>query len=167
MINSSDLNIRHLFAAVSIAQLGSISRVAEVIHISQPALTHAVNKLEAQLGHKIFERQNSGVNVTPQGELFLSHVRDGLSRLTMAAQQLRHSAKLKPLTTPELHITNTQLRAFLAVLRTGLHAGGAVVAIFPTFHLSRRAGAAILHRGSPVHGLGRCDARAGAGAAFR
>ncbi len=119
MINSSDLNIRHLFAAVSIAQLGSISRVAEVIHISQPALTHAVNKLEAQLGHKIFERQNSGVNVTPPGELFLAHVRDGLSRLAMAAQQLRHSAKLKPLTTPELHITNTQLRAFLAVLRTG------------------------------------------------
>jgi LysR family transcriptional regulator, regulator for genes of the gallate degradation pathway len=119
MTHSGDLNIRHLFAAVNIAKLGSISRVAEVIHISQPALTHAMNKLETRLGHRIFDRQNNGVHVTPQGELFLSHVRDGLVRLAGAAQQLRQSAKLKPLVAPELHITHTQLRAFLAVLSAG------------------------------------------------
>ncbi len=119
MLRSDDLNLRHLFAAVTIARLGSMSRAVDEIHISQPALTHAVHKLETQLDHKIFERRNHGVEATPQGSLFLAHVQDGLERLAAAAQQLRQSAKMKPLAAPELHITSTQLRAFLAVLRTG------------------------------------------------
>ncbi len=119
MLQSHDLNLRHLFAAITIARLGNMSRAVETIHISQPALTHAIGKLETQLGDKIFERRNHGVETTRAGKLFLAHAQDGLERLAAAAQQLRQSGKMKPLVAPELHITSTQLRAFLAVLRTG------------------------------------------------
>lgn len=122
---SYDLNFRHLFAAVTIARLGNISRAVERIHISQPALTHAMAKLEIQLNEKLFERQNHGVCTTKAGALFLSHVEDGLNLLAEAAQQLRQNSKLKPLSTPELHITSTQLRAFLAVLRTSSYVAAA------------------------------------------
>lgn len=119
MLQSHDLNLRHLSAAITIASVGNISHATEKIHISQPALTHAINKLEAQLDCQIFERHHHGVKTTKAGDLFLAHARDGMDRLCAAAQQLRQSFKLKPLATPELHITNTHLRAFLAVLRMG------------------------------------------------
>lgn len=125
MLQSHDLNLRHLFAAVTIAHIGNISRAVEAIHISQPALTHAISKLELQLGDRLFERRNHGVETTKAGKLFLAHAEDGLTCLANAAQQLRQSMKLKPLAAPELHITSTHLRAFLAVLRTGGYSSAA------------------------------------------
>lgn len=130
MLQGHDLNLRHLFAAITIARLGNMSRAVESIHISQPALTHAIGKLETQLGEKIFERRNHGVETTRAGKLFLAHAQDGLERLAAAAQQLRQSGKMKPLAAPELHITSTQLRAFLAVLRTGGYTSAAKALMF-------------------------------------
>lgn len=119
MLQSYDLNLRHLYAATTIARVGSISRATDDIHISQPALTHAISKLETQLGIQIFERCSHGVKTTEAGRLFLAHIQDAMEYLCTAAQQLRSNQKLKPLAAPELHITNTQLRAFLAVWRVG------------------------------------------------
>lgn len=118
-MQSQDLNLRHLFAAVTVSQFGSISNASESLHISQPALTHAIHKLEGLLGQAIFVRSNRGIQTTTEGRLFLSHVQDGLGLLAAAAQKLRQSARLKPLITPQRQISNTQIRAFLAVLRTG------------------------------------------------
>jgi LysR family transcriptional regulator, regulator for genes of the gallate degradation pathway len=118
-MQSEDLNLRHLFAAVTVSQFGSISNASESLHISQPALTHAIHKLEGLLGQAMFVRSNRGIQTTVEGRLFLSHVQDGLGILAAAAQKLRKSAKLTPLVTPERQISNTQIRAFLAVLRTG------------------------------------------------
>lgn len=118
-MQSEDLNLWHLFAAVTTSQFGSVSNASESLHISQPALTHAIHKLEGLLGQAIFVRSNRGIQTTVEGSLFLAHVQDGLGLLAAAAQTLRQSAKLTPLITPERQISNTQIRAFLAVLRTG------------------------------------------------
>jgi hypothetical protein len=45
-----DLNIRHLAAHVAIATTGPLSEAARRIHLSQPAVTQAMAKLERQLG---------------------------------------------------------------------------------------------------------------------
>ncbi|WP_298284497.1 LysR family transcriptional regulator [Acidocella sp.] len=119
MVEVFDLNIRHLYAAVVVVRLRSIGRAAEAIHLTQPALTHAVGKLEKQLNHKIFERLSNGVVPTPEGRMFLDHVEDGVTRLGGAAQILRQTSRLKALVAPERQFTTIQLRAFLAVLRTG------------------------------------------------
>ena len=39
-------NIRHLRAFIKVAELGNISRAAEAVHLSQPAVTHAIANLE-------------------------------------------------------------------------------------------------------------------------
>lgn len=130
MLQSYNLNLRHLYAAITIARVGSISRAAEEIHISQPALTHAIRKLEAKLKVQIFERCSQGVKTTEAGWLFLAHAEDAMAYLSAAAQQLRQNQKLKPLITPELHITTTHLRAFLAVLRVGGYMSAARVLEF-------------------------------------
>lgn len=87
-----NLNLRHLRALASIVRLGSISAAAEAIHLTQPALTQALTKLERQFGQPLFERRAKGMNATPAAlmlapriERALVHI--GSLRVTMA--QLR------------------------------------------------------------------------------
>jgi DNA-binding transcriptional LysR family regulator len=50
---------------------GGIGRAAEALGIGQPALTKAVQRVEAQLGMPLFERTTLGMSVTQAGALFL------------------------------------------------------------------------------------------------
>lgn len=125
MVTGLDLNIRHLSAAVAIARVGSISGTAEVIHITQPALTNALRKLEAQLANRLFERRSNGAEPTAAGRLFLAHAQDGVAKLAAAVQHLRQANNLRPAASPERHVSNIQLRAFLAVLRAGNYTAAA------------------------------------------
>ena len=54
MIMHRELNLRHLEAVAVAGRLGSISSASQVMNLSQPALTQAVAKVEAQLGHLLF-----------------------------------------------------------------------------------------------------------------
>ena len=49
-------------------------RAAELSHVSQPALTRAVQKLEAELGAHLFHRERSQIRVTDFGRLMRSHL---------------------------------------------------------------------------------------------
>lgn len=51
--------------------LKSISKVADKSHISQPALSNQLSKLESEIGVKLFERSNKGVHLTEYGEVVL------------------------------------------------------------------------------------------------
>ena len=42
----------------------SISRVAQASHISQPALSQQMQRLEEEVGQKLFERSNRGIELT-------------------------------------------------------------------------------------------------------
>lgn len=56
-----------------IAEIKSISKVAEKYHISQPALSKKIQKLEDSLGQELFIRSNKGVKLTQAGELVLKY----------------------------------------------------------------------------------------------
>ncbi|MGE4480542.1 LysR substrate-binding domain-containing protein [Acidocella sp.] len=125
MQSLDELNLRHLLAAVTICDVGSISACSKVLHLSQPAITHALRKLEKQLGHKFYERYNQGMKPTAAGELFFPYVQDGLNRIATAIQTLRQNNKLKPFLFPERYVSYSQLHAFLAVLEAGSYSGAA------------------------------------------
>ena len=57
------------FAAV--AELGHLTRAAEQLHISQPAVSAQVRALEEELGVVLFERSSSGMQLTPAGRQLL------------------------------------------------------------------------------------------------
>ena len=59
-----NLNLRHLRALSATTRLGSISAAAQSVAISQPAITQALAKLEADLGHTFFERRSDGMKPT-------------------------------------------------------------------------------------------------------
>jgi DNA-binding transcriptional LysR family regulator len=60
---------------VAVAEEGNITRAAERLHLSQPALSAAVRTLEAQLGVALLDRSDRVLRVTPAGELLLEEGR--------------------------------------------------------------------------------------------
>ena len=62
------MRLEQLNYLVEITRLRSISRAAETLYISQPALSAAVKSLETELGKTLFKRTNRGIFLTAEGE---------------------------------------------------------------------------------------------------
>jgi LysR family hydrogen peroxide-inducible transcriptional activator len=69
------MNFRDLHYLIAVAEHLSFNRAAEICHVSQPSLSMQVQKVEEELGLKIFERTNRKVMVTPEGLQLLAHAR--------------------------------------------------------------------------------------------
>jgi DNA-binding transcriptional LysR family regulator len=67
------MHIESLKYFQQIAKLKSISKVANNSHISQPALSQQIQKLEDSLGKKLFIRSNRGVKLTESGKIVLKY----------------------------------------------------------------------------------------------
>ena len=63
-----NVSLRQLQIFRAVAELGSFSAAAERLHLSQPALSAAVRKLEDGLGAKLFDRTTRQVVLTAEGE---------------------------------------------------------------------------------------------------
>jgi DNA-binding transcriptional LysR family regulator len=82
------MRIEQIEYAAAVARFGSFRRAAEELHISQPALSETVRKLEAELGVNILDRQRTGATVSAEGRELLPHLLDVIE----AAQRLRSAA---------------------------------------------------------------------------
>ena len=60
--------VRQLRVFCTIAAHGSITRAAERLHLTQPAVSLQLRELEYELGAELFERESTGVALTPAGE---------------------------------------------------------------------------------------------------
>ncbi len=60
-----------LVHAVAVGRLGSFSRAAEAVNLTQPAVTKSIADLERQIGYPLFHRTSRGVVPTEEGRLFL------------------------------------------------------------------------------------------------
>ena len=65
------LNVQSLRYVVQVSALGSINKAAEVLFISQPSLSRAIQEVENQTGIIIFNRTSKGVIPTHEGEVFI------------------------------------------------------------------------------------------------
>lgn len=81
MVQIWDLNLRHLRALAAVVRLGSITAAAQAVSISQPAITQALSKLEAQCGLSFFERQPRGMVTTEAGQMFSQRVDTALRQI--------------------------------------------------------------------------------------
>jgi LysR family hydrogen peroxide-inducible transcriptional activator len=67
------MEMHQLRYVVAVAGTGNFSRAAEECHVSQPSLSQQIQKLEDELGQRLFDRMKRAVKLTPEGEAFLPH----------------------------------------------------------------------------------------------
>jgi DNA-binding transcriptional LysR family regulator len=67
------LDPRRLLTFREVARLGSFSRAAEELSLTQPAVSHQILSLERQLGIRLIDRRPGGLALTAAGALLLRH----------------------------------------------------------------------------------------------
>jgi LysR family transcriptional regulator, hydrogen peroxide-inducible genes activator len=65
------MEMHQLRYVVAVARAGNFSRAAEQCHVSQPSLSQQIQKLEDELGQRLFDRMKRAVKLTPHGEALL------------------------------------------------------------------------------------------------
>lgn len=83
------MEIKQLEYFIVAARMGSISKAAEAMYITQPALSRSIKRLEDDLGFALFDRKNSRIFLTEAGEIFLDSASNAMRYLNegLAAAQ--------------------------------------------------------------------------------
>lgn len=84
----ANISSRLLYAFVALAELKHFTRAAERCNTSQSALSVMIQKLEAQVGTRLFERDTRKVALTPEGELFLEAARSLIAEIESAFENM-------------------------------------------------------------------------------
>lgn len=82
------LNPNNILAFVTVAREGSVSRAAEILHLTQPAISHQIKRLSEETGITLFRRTPHGLDLTTDGETLLPKAEQALN----AMADLRRSA---------------------------------------------------------------------------
>ncbi|QGZ93473.1 LysR family transcriptional regulator [Terricaulis silvestris] len=80
---------------LAVAELGSFSKAAARVSVTQPTLSVGIAKLEEQLGARLFERTTRRVSLTPAGSRFLTHARRITQEYEAALREVSETPQLK------------------------------------------------------------------------
>lgn len=83
------LRLTRLRHFCTVAEKGSIGLAAQMLHITQPALTRSIKKIEEGVGEPLFERTSQGVRLTQLGQMLLPHVQTILAEADRAIAQCK------------------------------------------------------------------------------
>ncbi|AXT86325.1 LysR family transcriptional regulator [Aeromicrobium sp. A1-2] len=86
------MELRTLGYFVAVAQAGSVSAAAEVVHVTQPAISRQIRQLETELGVELFTRTAGRLRLSAAGHQFLPHAQDVLRRAESARDAARSYA---------------------------------------------------------------------------
>lgn len=86
------MDLRQLRTILAIAETGSLTKAAELLHVVQPALSRQLKQLEYELGTPLFERNRLGMVLTVPGRRFVDQVRVSLKGLNQAKADIGAAA---------------------------------------------------------------------------
>lgn len=89
---SAKLNHRQLEAFQAVMQVGSITRAADLLGITQPAVSRLIGALEHAIGYDLFERQKGRLLATPEARALCESVEKsfiGIDKVAQAAADIR------------------------------------------------------------------------------
>lgn len=89
------MTLQQLHYAIVISETGSMNKAAEVLYISQPSLTGAMQELERELGITIFNRGARGVTLTNDGQEFIAYARQVYDQYEQLAEKYGPSGNIK------------------------------------------------------------------------
>lgn len=80
-----DLELYRVFYVV--AKNKHMTKASEELHISQPAISQSIKKLEEQLGGILFLRSNKGMQLTEEGKMFYEYIKGALTLINNAENE--------------------------------------------------------------------------------
>jgi Transcriptional regulator len=84
------MEVHQLRYVVAVARTGNFSRAAKLCHVAQPSLSQQIQKLEKELGVRLFERHRTRTRLTAAGERFLPRAERVLHELEEARREAEH-----------------------------------------------------------------------------
>jgi LysR family transcriptional regulator, low CO2-responsive transcriptional regulator len=79
-----NITFRQLRVFTEVAELGSMARAAETLHLTPPAVSMQIKEVESQVGLPLFDRHGRTVSLSTAGEYFLVHAKRLLAALKEA-----------------------------------------------------------------------------------
>src|SRR5260370_428617 len=79
---------------VAVARARNFARAAEQCHVSQPSLSQQIQKLEEELGERLFDRMKREAKLTPHGEAFLPRALKILEEVDVAKREASDAHRL-------------------------------------------------------------------------
>lgn len=150
------LNLRHLRVFARVAELQSVSKAADAVSLSQPAVTHAISRLEQQIGAILFERRSNGTYLRPAGEilafrtgLMFRQIEEALTEFGVT------SGRAQGLETVVQRITRTQIRVLTEVASSASFADAARKLSISPVSLHRAARELERNLGKPLFNQGQ------------
>lgn len=88
------VELNQLVQLVTIAETGTVSKAADILHLSQPALSRSMQRLESELQVPLFDRQKNKLSLNANGEMALEYARQilaGVSNMSTKLQAFERS----------------------------------------------------------------------------
>ncbi|MBR2209612.1 MAG: LysR family transcriptional regulator [Synergistaceae bacterium] len=86
---------QQLYYIVKISEVGSINKASELLYVSQPSLTVAIQEVEKEIGFRIFHRSGRGVTLTPEGTEFILYARQMINQYEELMERFGKSKNIK------------------------------------------------------------------------
>jgi LysR family transcriptional regulator of gallate degradation len=118
-------SIRHLRLFESVAQLHGVRRASEECHLSQPAVTQAIAKLEEQLGVQLLLRCATGSYLNDFGTIFHGRTQRFFAQVEQALLELGVPSSPVPLARLASRISRSQIRSLISIVENGFFAQAA------------------------------------------
>ncbi|MBA6433091.1 LysR family transcriptional regulator [Streptomyces sp. GMR22] len=83
------MDLKQLKALVTVAEVGGVTRAAELLHLVQPAVTRQIRTLEQELGVALFKRTRQGMQPTAAGTTMVARARRALNELDRARAEIQ------------------------------------------------------------------------------
>jgi DNA-binding transcriptional LysR family regulator len=83
------MELKQLTALVTVADVGSVTKAARLLHLVQPAVTRQIRLLEEEVGVPLFERTPQGMTPTAAGVVLVDRARRALHELDRARAEIR------------------------------------------------------------------------------
>src|SRR5580658_7544968 len=118
-------SIRHLKVFDSVGRLNGVRRASDECHLSQPAVTQAVAKLEEQLGVTLLERRASGSYLNELGVIFHRRIERLFAQFEHALVELGVPERDIPVARIAGRMSKTQIRSLISIVENGTFARAA------------------------------------------
>src|SRR5204862_6463816 len=88
------MEMQQLRYVVAVARTGNFSRAAEQCRVAQPSLSQQIQKLENELGERLFDRMKREAKLTAHGESFLPRAVKILEEVETAKREAKDAQQL-------------------------------------------------------------------------